>query len=100
MNRLKSIYCFLFGHNPDPYMGYFCTYCDKEFKDYLNYTEEWGKIGWHIHKVKQSFQLRWAVYRWRAIFPRCEQCNKLLLFRKRHRKDFCSEKCYNNYLPF
>lgn len=36
----------------------------------------------------------------RRCWPRCHECGKLLLFRKRFDQDFCSKKCCDDWIPF
>ena len=102
-----KIFCFLFGHDFDYDAMYYywpvCESCGKEFQE--NGCEQnglivFGIIGWPIHKAKQSFKLRWHVWGWKMFFSKCYSCNKILTFRKKVGRGYCSKKCQEEDLPF
>lgn len=41
-----------------------------------------------------------ATAAWRWIWPRCWECKRSLMFRRRHERHFCSRACQNSWLPF
>ena len=102
-----KILCFLFGHQFDYEAMYYywpiCERCEKEFHENgceLSNFQNWGLIGWPIHKVIQSFKLRWHIYSFKMFFSRCKGCSKIITFRRIVGKRYCSEKCEREDVPF
>jgi hypothetical protein len=96
--KYKKLLCWLFGHDPiEPTSGVeVCQRCGDSVAYYLDgsqwtYRERYGVLD----------PLRAFAFRVRSLaLPRCDQCGKLLLFRRRVCETFCSEKCFDEWIPF
>ena len=91
--------CYLFGHRTiEATAGVeVCERCGDHVAYYLDGSqwtdrERYGLVE-PIRKV-------WRAA-WRFAFPRCQQCGKRIWRRRRFVPDeFCSTKCFSEWLPF
>lgn len=56
-------------------------------------------------EFRNSGPLRRLIDRWYQllgilVLPRCTQCGKSLLLRRRYKDEFCSDACFSKWLPF
>jgi hypothetical protein len=92
-----KVICLLFGHKLiNPEMGVeACDRCDavRVYYDgeYFSDSERYGLIE-PLRAIAGNIR-RWSV-------PRCDQCGRLLLFRRKFGNTFCSDECMKNWLPF
>jgi len=94
---MANFRCWLLGHDPeDISQGVeMCKRCGETVAYYLDGSqwtdrERYGLVdplraGWYLFR-------RWA-------WPRCQHCGKRLWFRRCSDR-FCSEKCFDEYVPF
>lgn len=85
--------CEWFGCKLDDNIGG-CRRCYARFyEDFID--DDWCKLWW-LHRAWWSLTGLW----YRRWLPHCAHCNRLLMFRRRFNKCFCSEKCNNDWMPF
>lgn len=92
------IRCKIFGHKiTEPASGVeHCTRCDDHAAYYYDGSQ------WTDRERNGLVQpLRELWYRLRNwTMPRCDQCGKSLLFRRKVAHDFCSRTCHDEWIPF
>lgn len=67
-----------------------CGRCGEDYYgEFPIHRGIWERAVYPVRRFKQ------------AVWPKCNQCGRLLLFRERHYGgDFCSEACFQEWLPF
>ena len=94
----KRFVCWLIGHRLcEPTCGVeLCERCGASH----DYMETGGPFT--DRERFGVFDPLWQVFsrlrRW--TWPRCDQCGKLLVFRRKYGETFCSEECMRDWLPF
>jgi hypothetical protein len=87
--------CFLFGHKSrELHPGILlCERCyENEYGTQWTDAERYGALD----PIRLLFR---AVSRW--LFPRCQHCGKRTWRRRRcFRDEFCSDKCFDEWMPF
>ena len=84
---MTRLLCRLLGCSCDPDFPC-CNRCGTDLYD--DYLER----GW----LDPLFRLWCCLRSW--TWPRCTQCGRSLLFRRRVSDEFCSKQCHDKWLPF
>ena len=94
---MKNVLCYLLGHKAcEPTAGVeLCERCG-DAADYYGDGSQWTD-GERYGLVDPLRRLYWRLRQW--TMPRCPKCGKSLLFKKKY-NDFCSNKCFSEWIPF
>ena len=91
--NLKRLSCWWNGCDIDHY-GNYCLRCGV---DLLN-EKPLFNLGF-VQSVRYAIENEILRFRYK-FFRTCRECDKSLFMRKPYKTDFCSKKCYDEWLPF
>ena len=91
--KFERLSCWWNGCDID-YYGNYCLRCGVDFLD----ESRWFNVGF-LNSVRYAIENQIIQFKFQ-LFRTCRECSKNLFMRKTYKKDFCSKKCYDEWLPF
>jgi hypothetical protein len=66
-----------------------CDYCNTHYSDEWIETTRLQKFIWWVQRLFKE-----------PLFSRCSECEKRIFRPFAYNESFCSEKCYDKWMPF